>query len=67
MTGADLYALCSDAMLNAISRTIGRIDTGHQLFSDVVLGLRPVHTAWLDKTMLRNDTTPTDVVTSMSM
>lgn len=28
MTGADFYALCSDAMLNAISRSISRINEG---------------------------------------
>jgi peroxin-6 len=26
-TGADFYALCSDAMLNAVNRTIQNIDT----------------------------------------
>ena len=29
MTGADFYALCSDAMLNAISRTIARHGSGY--------------------------------------
>jgi len=29
LTGADFYALCSDAMLNAIARTIACIDSGY--------------------------------------
>ena len=30
VTGADFYALCSDAVLNAIARTIAHTDTGAQ-------------------------------------
>ena len=33
MTGADFYALCSDALLNAIARTIAHTDAGTQTVS----------------------------------
>jgi SpoVK/Ycf46/Vps4 family AAA+-type ATPase len=36
LTGADLYALCADAMLGAIRRSIAAIEDGN-IFKDLVL------------------------------
>jgi len=37
MTGADFYALCSDAMLNAITRAIARTDSGSPVSSAALI------------------------------
>ncbi|KAJ3286485.1 peroxisomal assembly protein [Rhizoclosmatium sp. JEL0117] len=45
LTGADLYALCSDAMLKAISRTIGVVDKKYAEFNETSRkpqGLQPI-------------------------
>lgn len=41
MTGADLYALCSDAMTAAIKRKIVLIDAGRQTEAPQSLGSSP--------------------------
>lgn len=47
-TGADFYALCSDSMLNAMTRTANEVDKKIQIFNDqkVVAGDEPISSRW---------------------
>lgn len=48
-TGADFYALCSDAMLNAMTRTAGEVDEKYKRYNEeerVAHGLKPISIRW---------------------
>lgn len=54
-TGADFYALCSDAMLNAMTRTAGEIDVKVEEYNKLTrLDLSVTH--WFDKVATAKDT-----------
>lgn len=54
-TGADFYALCSDAMLNAMTRTAGEIDAKVEEYNKLTqLNLSVTH--WFDKVATAKDT-----------
>lgn len=64
-TGADFYALCSDSMLNAMTRTANNVDTKIKKFNeDLVAKGKPVVSTrwWFD-----NAATPEDIHVSVTM
>lgn len=64
-TGADFYALCSDSMLNAMTRTANDVDKKIQLLNDerVAAGEEPVSSRWWFDNVAQPD--DIDVVVTM--
>ncbi|KAJ3098682.1 peroxisomal assembly protein [Phlyctochytrium planicorne] len=46
LTGADIYALCSDAMLKSINRTIAKVEEDLVRYNEDNEGKEPVHAAY---------------------